>query len=137
MKRLRATLVYVLASGCVSALAYLGWFQRIEWAGNLASFVLWVISLLGSVVGTLIVLGVAMYDNNKQKREWALTPISFPAPYRWVLRPLGLLQIGICVASGHWMLGFFLVWATFIIWVTCELRKEYAKLPEANQTKEG
>lgn len=125
MKRLKVTLRNAFFNGGTSAIAYFGWFQGVEWAGNVALFLLWIASLVVSCVG--IVYLVVMSIDEKVARENVLKKPAEPISYRWVSRPLCLLQVGLCVASGHWVLGIFVMTAAFLLYAVHCVDAEFRK----------
>lgn len=125
MKRLKVTLRTVLLNGGTSAIAYFGWFQGIEWASNVALFLLWAVSLLVSCVG--IVYLVVMSIDEEVARKNVLKKPAEPIAYRWVSRPLCVLQVSLCAASGHWVLAIFVTLGAFLLYAIQCVDAEYRK----------
>lgn len=103
--------LYALVWGAgICVLCYFGWFRNIEWASNIAQFVLWIGALLSCLVASIyLILAVA---NEEGVRKTA-KPV--PWPSKWVTRPFAVTEIGLCVASGHWVLGIFVMTGCILI----------------------
>ncbi len=123
--------VYAFVWGCgIVALCYFGWFRGIEWASNIAQFVLWITALLSIFIGCIYLLAVGVDEDTIRK-----TAKPVPLPSRWVTHPFSVLEVGLCVASGHWVLGLFVLADIFAIACVRNVSVELLK-PKSEPTAE-
>lgn len=130
MKKAWNTVKAVTLSSLIALAAWFGWFCDVEWAGNIASFLLWMISLFSIAIFGILAIYIGAYED--KMRVIAAQEPDIALPYRWAIWPLSLVQLGLCVASGHIVLGlaFLLAWVLGACYVSAlkELRKPKPEL---------